>query len=155
MFKELTKNQEARGIRCTIIFFWMSFWFLNFIDKLIEEPVFLWVGKPRLSQFTDYWASIGLTDPFWGTATLIGSAIIEFIAFAFLAAALVQHFKKNAGQVRSWFAKGMMTGLGIFTFFTLGDQAFGDRVELLEHSIYFGLLLISWAVFTWLSDKRK
>ncbi|MEC8759453.1 MAG: hypothetical protein VXX70_07870, partial [Bacteroidota bacterium] len=38
--------------------------------------------------------------------------------------------------------------LGTFTFFSIGDHWFGDRFELLEHTLFWFVSLASWVVFT-------
>jgi len=44
-----------------------------------------------------------------------------------------------------------ITGLLLFTFLTLGDQTFGDRFQLLEHTIFWVAVLVSWGAFVWIN----
>ena len=37
--------------------------------------------------------------------------------------------------------------MGTFTFFSLGDHLFGDRFELLEHTLFWFVALASWVAF--------
>ena len=45
--------------------------------------------------------------------------------------------------------------MGAFTFiaFSVFDIISGDRAELLEHGIYLGLIILSWLVVLYLSDR--
>ena len=44
-------------------------------------------------------------------------------------------------------------GCVIFSFFAIGDQVFGDRGELLEHTIYWMALIVSWGAYKFLPEK--
>jgi hypothetical protein len=55
--------------------------------------------------------------------------------------------KKNIDSTRSWFFTGLILTLIIFTYFSIGDQIFGDHIELLEHGIYWFIALLSWIIF--------
>jgi len=141
----VSRKTENWIIRFGIILFWTLFWGLNFIDKLLPAG-FLWVGRERTEQFTSYFLSIGLSNPLFAETTLMIISIFELVAFVFMVTSLFYFFRnqEKAHQALFW---GIFTSLLIFSFFTIGDQVFGNRTELLEHSIYWISLVISWFIF--------
>jgi hypothetical protein len=145
---------EGRIIRFGIILFWTLFWLLNVFDKFITKPTILWVGKDRLAQFIDYFASIGINNPIVASTILQLVILAEVIAFICLFIALIQFILKNHDKAQTFFFWGTLTGLIIFSFFSIGDQFFGDRHELLEHTTYWLALIISWGAYVYF-PKRK
>lgn len=146
--KSLTQHLKGRFIRLAIVGFWMLFWLLNVIDKIIIEPMFLWVGKDRVAQLIEYFSSIGIENINIVLASLLLISVGEIAAFIFLAGSLWRLLRKNEKEARTWFFWGTLAGLATFTFFAIGDQVFGDRSELLEHTIFWAALLISWRAYT-------
>lgn len=146
---------EHRMIRTVIALFWMFFWLLNVIDKFVSEPTFLWVGKDRAQQFADYFASVGVTNLGVVFVFLLVVTLLELVAFVLAAVSLTDLIRKDSESARSHFLATTLLGLLIFLFFTIGDQAFGDRFELMEHTIYFTAILVSWAAFAYLPEKKK
>ena len=146
--KSLSNHFEVKFIHIAIVGFWFLFWFLNSIDKVINKPMFLWASKDRVTQLTDYFSSIGVENANVALATLIFIAVVEIAASLFLAFSLVSLFAGKEKSARLWFFWGTLTGLGIFTFFAIGDQIFGDRMELLEHATFWTALLVSWGAYT-------
>ena len=55
-------------------------------------------------------------------------------------------------MARTWFFVGVLLTMATFTFFSLGDHLFGDRFELLEHTLFWFISLVSWVAFTRLKD---
>jgi len=149
----LTEKKENRIIRGGVIIFWLLFWLLNSVDKVIGKETALFVGKDRLAQFVNYFESIGVTGLAVPQGTLIFVSVLEFIALVYLVLALVYYFKGDKKKTRNMFFFGILFSLIVFSFFAIGDQIFGDRVELLEHSTYWISLVISWFVYTH-SDKK-
>ena len=121
---------------------------MNSADKIINQPLFLWVGKDRITQFVEYFNSIGIGNANVAITFLILVSIAEFFAFVLLAGSLWHFIQKNMDKARLLFFWGTLLGLAIFTFFAVGDQVFGDRKELLEHAIFWVALIMSWRVFT-------
>lgn len=78
---------------------------------------------------------------------LILPAGLESFAFVFFCGALYHFRKKNFEAIRSWFATGIAFTLVTFTYFTVGDQIFGDHSELLEHALFWFICLLSWLLF--------
>lgn len=150
-----TQELERKAIQWSLVIFWFFFWGLNTVDKFIPKPTFLWVGKDRLSQFVDYFAAIGIHHSSVPFAVLAGVTIAELVATVLFFLSAWFLFKKKYLEAKGLFLKGTAVSIGIFIFFSLGDQIFGDRVELLEHSIYLAILLVSWSSYAAFSDKQK
>ena len=145
--KSIIHYFEGRFMRFAIVGFWLLFWLLNVIDKFINKPTFLWAGKDRIAQFIEYFSSIGIENINIVLASLMFITIAEIAATLFLGYSLWNLIRKNAIQAKIWFFWGTLTGLGIFTFFAVGDQIFGERSELLEHTIFWVALFISWRAY--------
>ncbi len=148
-------NSEGKMIRFGIVIFWTLFWLLNVIDKFIAGPTFLWVGKDRFVQFINYFSSIGIEDPNITFSFLIFVTIAEIIAFIFATMALWHLSRRNEKKAHKLFFWGIIVSLFIFTFFSIGDQIFGDRAELLEHTIFWTSLIVSWGAYVYFSKDRK
>jgi len=134
-------------IRIGILIYWILFWLLNILDKIIGGSHFLWVGKDRFALFERFFDSLGLGSPIIADVALIITSGLEIFAFVFFSGALYHLIKKNADFTRSWFFIGIVLTLIIFTFFSIGDQFFGDHIELLEHGIYWFITLLTWVIF--------
>lgn len=135
-------------IRYFILIYWILFWLLNFIDKIIGGAHFLFVGKDRFAQIERFFNSLGFDNPIMANIALIITAALEIFAFVFFSGALYHCVKKNIDAIRSWFFIGIILTLTTFTFFSIGDQIFGDHFELLEHTLFWFIALLSWILFT-------
>ena len=148
--KILVENNKLMGnqlIRYLILIYWLLFWLLNILDKIIGGSHFLWVGKDRFAQLERFFDSLTLGNPIIASVALIITAGLEIFAFVFFLGALYHFIKGNIDSTRSWFFIGIVLTLTIFTYFSIGDQIFGDHIELLEHSIYWFITLLSWVIF--------
>lgn len=148
--KNLVGNNRIIGkdlVRYFILIYWILFWLLNIIDKIIGGAHFLFVGKDRFAQMERFFDSIGLDNPIIANIALIITAGLEIFAFVFFAGALYHFKKKNIDSTRSWFFIGIVLTLTTFTYFSIGDQIFGDHFELLEHSLFWFITLLSWIIF--------
>ena len=134
-------------IRFVILFYWSLYWLFNSIDKLIGGSQFLWVGKDRFALFQRFFASVGWGNPMVANIALIITAGFEVFAFLFFTGACIHLFQKKTGTARTWFTIGVSVTLALFTFFSIGDQFFGDHAELLEHTLYWIISLFTWVVF--------
>jgi hypothetical protein len=143
------KNQTLSNelIRYVILAYWSVFWLFNSIDKLIGGSHFLWVGRDRFAQFQKFFASAGMDSPLVANIALVIAAALEVFAFVFFTGALIHFIKKNQETARSWFFVGIILTLITFTVFSIGDHVFGDRFELLEHTLFWFLTLFTWVVF--------
>ena len=134
-------------IKYLILVYWVLFWLFNILDKIIGGSHFLFVGKDRFAQIERFFDSIGLGNPIIANVALIISSGLEIFAFVFSLGALYHLMKKNIDSARSWFFVGIIFTLVVFTYFSIGDQIFGDHAELLEHGIYWFITLLSWMIF--------
>ena len=150
----ISKKKEGKIIQLGIIIFWSIFWMLNFIDKIIPNEVYLWSGKDRMAQFVTYFNSIGLGQSFFPQTSYIIISLAELLAFILALLALISFLNKESKRCRSYLFWSFLTGLSIFSIFTIGDQVFGDRTELLEHSTYWLAIIISWFIYT-INDLKK
>ncbi|MDZ7897727.1 MAG: hypothetical protein U5N85_06820 [Arcicella sp.] len=134
-------------IKYFILIYWTLFWLLNIVDKVIGGAHFLFVGKDRFAQIERFFDSLGLGEPIVANTALIITAGLETFAFVFFAGALFHFAKKNIDATRSWFFIGIALTLITYTYFTVGDQIFGDHFELLEHGLFWFIALLSWIIF--------
>lgn len=134
-------------IRFLVLSYWSVYWLFNSIDKFIAGSQFLWVGKDRFAQFQRYFDSIGWENQAITNTALIIVAALEIFAFLFFAGALLRLFQKREEAARSWFVWGIVLTLATFTLFSIGDHIFGDRFELLEHTLFWTLTLFSWVIY--------
>lgn len=143
-------------IRYFILIYWTVFWLLNMVDKVIGGAHFLFVGKDRFAQIQRFFDSIGLGEPIVANIALIITAGLETSAFVFFSGALYHFAKKNIDAARSWFFIGIALTIITYTYFTVGDQVFGDRFTLLEHTIFWIILIFSWVIYKYnsLADER-
>lgn len=153
----LTENKFSTNsiIRFSILAYWSIFWLFNVIDKLIGGSMFLWVGRDRFAQFQKFFASAGLDSPLIADAALIVAAALEVFAFVFFSGALIHFLWKRTSDARSWFFVGIIFTLITFTVFSIGDHIFGDRFELLEHTLFWFITLCSWLIFNKLEVKGE
>ena len=145
--------QTGPWIRLGTLAYWTLFWFFNVIDKVVGGAHFLWVGRDRFAQFQKYFASAGLPAPWVADLGLVVAAALEVFALVFFAGATHHFLKRRDEASHTWFLAGTVTTLATFTFFSIGDHLFGDRFELLEHTLFWFISLMSWAVFHWLKSE--
>ena len=148
-----TRVPSNQLIRYAILFYWSLFWLFNIVDKFIGGSLFLWVGRDRFAQFQKFFASAGLESPIIANIALIIAAGLEVFAFVFFTGALIHFLRKKQNSYRAWFFLGILFTLIIFTVFSIGDHIFGDRFELLEHTLFWFLTLFSWIAFIRLNKK--
>ena len=139
--------RENKVIRYFIVIHWLFFAGTTVLDKIIPDVYPLWVGADFYTLFVKLFASLGIKDPIFATIALSGVSIIETLAFVSFLFALVLLIQKNTRSAEQWFSRGILTSLILFSFFSIGDQVFGDRFTLLEHGIFWCILLVSWVVF--------
>lgn len=144
----LTKNISNNQLfRLAILAYWSLFWFFNSLDKVFGGSSFMWVGRDRFAQFQKFFASAGLESPIVANIGLIFAAALEIFAFVFFVGAFIHFIKQKQAEARTWFFVGIVLTLITFTLFSVGDHIFGDRFELLEHTLFWFVTLFSWVVF--------
>ena len=152
----IIKNTHTNQlVRYSILFYWSLFWLFNIIDKIIGGSLFLWVGRDRFAQFQKFFASAGLESPGIANFALIIAAGLEVFAFIFFIGSLLYLLKKKIETSRSWFFIGIVLTLITFTIFSIGDHIFGDRFELLEHTLFWFLTLFSCVAFIRLENQSE
>jgi len=138
---------ERRLLRLAILVFWTIFWGLSVMDKIIPDVRHLWVGKDFFALFVKFFGSLGLKDPLFATAALASISTLEAINFGLYLTALISFRKGNDAVTDRWFFRAILTSMVLFSLFSIGDQVFGDRFQLLEHGLFWIILLASWIVF--------
>ena len=149
---------ERRILRTSILSFWTLFWGLSVLDKIIPDVHFLWVGKDFFALFVKFFGSLGLSDPLFATLALAAVSGLEAVNFTFYVAAMVRHLQRNEEATDRWFFRAILTSLVLFTLFSIADQVFGDRFQLLEHSLFWMVLIGAWRGFDALHpdpDERR
>lgn len=139
--------KEKRIIKYFVLFYWTFFAATTVIDKIIPDVYPLWVGADFYTLFVKLFASLGLKDPIFATIALAVVSLIEIIAFVCYLFSLFNLFNGKNNRSEQWFYRGISFSLLLFSFFTIGDQVFGDRFTLLEHSIFWIILIVSWVIF--------
>lgn len=140
-------HHEGRIIKFGIVIFWTMFWLFNVVDKFIGGSIFLFVGKDRFAQVAKFFFSLGVENPIIPLGALAIGTILEIAAFVLLAGALWALLRRNDERARTLFFWGTFAGLALFSFFAIGDQIFGDRFELLEHTLFWIAIVISWGAY--------
>ena len=138
---------ERAAIRLAILVFWTLFWGLSVVDKIIPDVQFLWVGKDFFALFVKFFGSLGLKDPIFATVALAGVSALEAVNFGLYLTALVSVRGRDASVTDTWFFRAILSSMTLFSLFSIGDQVFGDRFQLLEHGLFWLILLASWIVF--------
>ena len=139
--------KEKKTIQYFILVYWTFFGLLTVIDKIVPDVFPYWVGVDFYTLFIKFFASLGITDPIFATVALAGISFIEVLAFVCFLFSLSNLFKGKEKISEQWFFRGISFSVLLFSFFSIGDQVFGDRFNLLEHSIFWIILLVSWVVF--------
>ncbi|MEJ8475865.1 hypothetical protein [Roseibium algae] len=142
-------NVFKRPISLIIVCFWFCFWLLNALDKVLARQdigSFHWWGNHRIEKFSMYFErlSIDIAHVF---PTLVFAGLVELavaLPFFFAAIKLAQG-KQGAARLAD---KAIGLSLLVFIGFTVFDIIVGDRAELLEHSTYIGVLLVSFLAVT-------
>ena len=147
-----SSKSSSHWLKLGILVYWTLFWLFNVVDKVIGGAHFLWVGRDRFAQFQKYFASAGLDAPWVADAGLVVAAALEIFALLFCAGSVMHFLKRREDLARNWFLVGVLLTMITFTFFSIGDHLFGDRFELLEHTLFWFISLLSWAAFTRLKD---
>ncbi len=136
---------KGKIIQLGTVVFWLLFWFFSVLDKFITQK-FLWVGKDFFDEFVELFESIGISNIVVVGAFYWFVVALEIVAFLFMFFAFLSYFK-NQKKSENFFFWGIFFSLFIFSFFMVGDQIFGEREELLEHTIYWVAVIVSWGAY--------
>jgi len=143
--------REKRSIQYLILIYWTFFGALTVIDKIVPDVYPYWVGADFYTLFVKFFASLGIMNPIFATVALAVVSLIEILAFVCYAFSLLNLFKGKDKISEQWFYRGITFSVVLFSLFSIGDQFFGDRFNLLEHGIFWIILVVSWAVFKYIS----
>lgn len=148
--------KEKKLIQYFILIYWTFFGALNVIDKIVPDVYPYWVGADFYTLFIKFFASLGLTDPIFATIALAGISLIEILAFVCYSFSLFTLYKGKDKISEQWFYRGVSFSVILFSLFSIGDQVFGDRFNLLEHGIFWIILVVSWVVYKYnsLTEER-
>ncbi len=148
--------KEKKLIQYLILIHWTLFSATTVIDKIVPDVYPLWVGADFYTLFIKFFASLGLTDPIFATIALAGISFLEIAAFVCFAFSLLNLYKVKDKIAEQWFYRGIGFSILTFSLFSIGDQVFGDRFTLLEHTIFWIILIFSWVIYKYnsLTDER-
>lgn len=148
--------KEKKIIQYFILIYWTFFGALTVIDKIVPDVYPYWAGADFYTLFIKFFASLGITNPLFATIALVAISTIEIIAFACYLFSLFNMYTGKDKISERWFYRGISFSVLLFSLFSIGDQVFGDRFNLLEHGIFWIILVVSWAIFKYnsLTDER-
>ncbi|MDZ7878793.1 MAG: hypothetical protein U5L45_14025 [Saprospiraceae bacterium] len=149
--------KEKKLIQYLILIHWTLFSATTVIDKIVPDVYPLWVGADFYTLFVKFFASLGVTDPIFATIALAGVSFLEIVAFVCFAFSLFNLYKSKDNIAEQWFYRGISFSILTFSLFSIGDQVFGDRFTLLEHTIFWIILVVSWVVYKYntLTEERQ
>jgi len=147
--------KEKRSIQYLVLIYWTLFSATTVIDKIIPDVYTFWVGADFYTLFVKLFASLGLKNPLFATFALAGVSFGEIVAFICYLFSLINLYKRKDRVAEQWFYRGISISVLLFTFFSIGDQVFGERSDLLEHGIFVVTLIVSWTVFKYNSVSEE
>ena len=143
----------SRLLRLSIVGFWTLFWGLSVVDKVVPDVHPFWVGKDFFALFVKFFASLGLKDPLFATVALAGVSGLEALSFVLYVIAAVHVVRQAQDRANTWFFRAVLASMTLFALFSIADQTFGDRFQLLEHGLFWLVLLASWGMFRMLPEQ--
>ena len=143
--------KERNLIRFAILIFWTFFWGLSVTDKIIPAVQLNWVGKDFFALFIKFFESLGIKNPIFATIALASVATIEAVNFVLYLFSLVNFASGNIALAEKFFYRAILSSVALMTFFSVGDNDFGDRAQLLEHGLFWMLIVASWVVFKFIA----
>lgn len=148
--------RENKLIQYLIVIHWTFFASLTVMDKIIPDVFPLWVGADFYTLFIKFFASLGLNNPLFATIALAGISFLEIVAMVCFVFSLFNLFTSKDKISEQWFYRGISFSVLTFSLFSIGDQVFGDRFNLLEHGMFWAILVVSWVVYKYnsLTDER-
>ena len=147
--------KEKSIIRLSILVFWTFFWGLSVMDKIIPDVHHLWVGKDFFALFVKFFGSLGLKNPIIPSFALAIVSALEVINFVFYLLSLFNFSKKKYDLSEKWFFRAIFSSVTLFSLFSIADQVFGDRFQLLEHGLFWLVLIASWILFKYVGDSDE
>ncbi|WP_162938011.1 hypothetical protein [Kiloniella sp. EL199] len=124
--------------------YWVLFWGLNGLDKFCHSSdliLFRWHGKDRSTQFTQYFERLSFPQDYVSPFLYFVGIWEVLLALIFMAIPFYYH--RNKQKLEQIATLNAATFLAFCGF----DIIAGDRAELLEHSTYFILVVITFFVY--------
>jgi hypothetical protein len=146
---------EKKILQYLITVHWTLFSATTVVDKIIPDVYPLWVGADFYTLFIKFFSSLGLTDPLFATVALAGISILETSGFVCFVFSLIHLYKRNDRIAEQWCYRGILFSVITFTLFSIGDQFFGDRFSLLEHTIFWIISIFSWLMYKYNLTARE
>lgn len=143
--------KEPSRIRLAILGFWTFFWGLSALDKIIPSVAPDWVGKDFFALFIKFFESLEIKAPLVATFALAGVATTEALIFVLYLLATGSFLRGRLALAEKFFYRATLAAVLLLTLFSVGDNAFGDRAQLLEHGLFWMILVASWAVFRYVA----
>ena len=144
-------GDSAGALDGIIVLYWLVFWTANGADKFLHEtnlgPV-IWFGKDRAVQIHGYFSLIdGPLE--WVDTVIYSIGIWELgMASVFAACGLFLLLYGAGAPYTVYLARlGFLLSALMLIGFTAFDVMVGDRFEVLEHNIYFALVVLTWYIF--------
>jgi hypothetical protein len=147
--------RERTIIQLSILTFWTLFWGLSVADKILPDVHHLWVGKDFFALFVKFFGSLGLKEPIFATLALAFVSALEVLNFVFYVLSIVNFVKGKEALCEKWFFRAIFSSITLFALFSIADQVFGDRFQLLEHGLFWLVLMASWILFKNISDLEE
>lgn len=147
--------KERTIIRFSILVFWTCFWGLSVLDKIIPNVETYWVGKDFFALFIKLFSSMGLKDPIFATVALAVIASLEVLNFVLYLFSIVNFLKGKEAIAEKWSFRAIFSSMILFSLFSIADQVYGDRFLLLEHGLFWLILIASWLVFKYVSHSEE
>jgi hypothetical protein len=147
--------KEKTLIRYFILLYWTFFGALSVIDKIIPDVYPYWVGADFYTLFVKLFASLGISDPIFATIALAVISSIEVLVFVCYLFSFYNLYKGKDKSSEQWFYRGVMFSVLLFILFSIGDQVFGDRNQLLEHGIFWLILIVSRVVYKYTTQTEE
>ncbi|MCT4657348.1 MAG: hypothetical protein N4A65_16265 [Cohaesibacter sp.] len=142
---DLRKALSSLGL--LIMGYWFMFWTLNGLDKYLNRTdlgLFSWYGNDRDEKFAMYFDRLGLGEGAVNPV-LMFAGVWELVAAALCVVAMIA-IAKNAPIAEKMEKSQQAIVFTFITFigFCIFDVVVGDRAELLEHSTYIGVAIVSY-----------
>ena len=147
--------KEKKTLQWAILVFWTIFWGLSVMDKIIPDVQTYWVGKDFFALFVKFFGSLGLKDPLFASSALAFVSSLEVVNFVFYLLSIFYFARGRQETSEKWFFRGIFSSMTLFILFSIADQVFGDRFQLLEHGLFWLILIASWLVFKFFSDDSE
>ncbi len=135
---------KIKLISFSLLTYWCLFWFLNALDKIFARQMFVgfrWWGNDRVEKFEMYFDRL-LLDLSLVKPVLLSLGLVEIIVAVLFIQPIINSFLEK--DVFRYSSIPIVASIGIFLAFAIFDVVVGDRAELLEHSTYVGVLIISY-----------